>query len=76
MDERTNTGEIVGNIKNVDQNNINIDEKLYKNVLVSYVGYVTPIALKLLYPIIINANGYIEESNGNKYLTLVPTDES
>ena len=23
-----------------------------------------------------NANGYSEESNGNKYLTLVPTDKS
>ena len=50
MDERTNTGEIVGNIKNVDQNNINIDEKLYKNVLVSYVGYVTPNSFKAFVP--------------------------
>ena len=26
--------------------------------------------------IINKTNGYIKESNGNKYLTLVPTDES
>ena len=32
--------------------------------------------LKPLYPNINNANGYIQESNGNKYLTLVPLDES
>ena len=36
----------------------------------------TPNSVKLLYLIINNANGYIEESNVNKSLTLVPTDES
>ena len=29
-----------------------------------------------LYFIINKINGYTEKSNGNKYLTLVPTDES
>ena len=31
--------------------------------------------LKPLYPSINNANRYIQESNGNKYLTLAPPDE-
>ena len=35
----------------------------------------TPISVKPLYLIIIdNANEYVEETNGNKYLTLIPTD--
>ena len=29
------------NIKNFDSNNIKIDEKLYKNILIYYIGYVT-----------------------------------
>ena len=29
-----------------------------------------------LYPIINKLNGYVEQINGNKYLTLVPVDES
>ena len=29
------------NIKNHDPNNINIDEKSYKNILIYYTGYVT-----------------------------------
>ena len=33
--------------------------------------------MQILYTLIINKiNGYIEEGNGNKYLTLVPTNES
>ena len=35
-----------------------------------------PNSVKLLYPMINNAKGYIKKSNGNKYLTLVRTDES
>ena len=60
------------NIKNFDQNNIEI---LNKNI-VFYIGYATPNSIKPLYLIINNANGYSEESNGNKYLTLLHTRES
>ena len=35
-----------------------------------------PNSVKLLYIIIANAIEYIEQHNGNKYLTLVDTDES
>ena len=72
------------NIKNLDPNKIKIHEKSYKNILIYYIGYAT---IKNLRCIKINSvnhlclithkiNGYIEESNGNKYLTLVPTAES
>ena len=29
------------NIKNFDPNNVNIDKKSYKNILIYYIGYVT-----------------------------------
>ena len=72
------------NIKNFDPNNIKIDEKSYKNILIYYIGYVTIKDSKYikinsvnpLYLIFNKVNGYFEEINGNKYLTLVPTNES
>ena len=64
------------NMKIFDPNKFKIDGKSYKNILIYYVGYVTPNSVKLLYLIINKINGYIEESNGNKYLTLLPADAS
>ena len=72
------------NIKTFNRNNIKIDEKSYKNILIYYIGYVTIKDLKHLkfnsvnplYLIFSKVNRYFEESNGNKYLTLVPTNES
>ena len=71
------------NIKNVDPNNIKINEKLYKNILIYYIGYVTKDSkyvkinsVNPLYLIFSKVNGYFEEINKNKYLTLVPTNES
>ena len=64
-------------------NNIKIDEKSYKNILIYYIGYVTikdskyiKINVNPLYLIFDKVNGYFEEINGNKYLTIVPTNES
>ena len=70
------------NIKNLDPSKIKIDELSYKNILSYYIGYVTVKDLSyrtvnsenLLYLIINKINGYTEESNGNKCLTLVPID--
>ena len=65
-----------------DVNNIKIDEKPYKNILIYYIGYgTTKKYLKIysvnpLHLIFNKMNGYFEEINGNRYLTLVPTDES
>ena len=73
--------DIIG-IKDFDPNSIKIDEKSYKNILIYYIGYVTiKKDLKIynvnhLYLIFGEFNGYFEEINGNKYLTLVPTNES
>ena len=69
-------------IENVDVNNIKIDEKPYKNILICYIGYamikkdLRIYSVNLSYLIFTNLNGYFEEINGNKYLMLVPTNES
>ena len=71
----------ITNIENFDRNNIKIDENSYKNILIYYIGYVTIkeyvkiCSVNPLYLIFRYVNGYFE-INGNKYLTLVPTNES
>ena len=72
------------NIKCLDQNKIKIDEKSYRNVLIYHIGcgvvkdpsYARTNSVNPLYLIIDKLDGYIEENYGNKYLTLVLTDES
>ena len=71
------------NTNNFDPNNIKIDEKSYKNILIYCIGYVTIKDLKYVkinsvnpLCIIFNkVNGYFEDINESKYLTLVPTNE-
>ena len=70
-------------IKNFDPNNIRIDEKSYKNILIYYIGYVKIKDLKYIKIYSVNSlcfilkkvNGYFEEINGSKSLALVPTSE-
>ena len=72
----------VFNIKNFDLNNIKTDEKLYKNILIYYIGYVTIKDSKYvningvnpLYLIFSKVNGYSEEINKNKYSALILTN--
>ena len=72
------------NIKKFDPKKIKIDEKSYKNIFIYYSRYVTIKDSKYvkinvvnpLYLIMNKVNGYFEEINENKYLTLVPTNES
>ena len=72
------------NVKNFDSNNIEIDEKSYKHVLIYYIAFVTMKDLKYLktssvnplYRLFSKVNGYFEEVNGNTYLTLVANNES
>ena len=70
------------NIENFEPYNIKIDEKLYRNILTYYIGYVTiKNDLKIysanpFYLIFRYLKGYFEEINGNRYLTLVPTNRS
>ena len=68
--------------QNFDSNKTKIDEKSYKNILIYYTGYVTIKDLKYVKINSINilylskVNRYFEKLNKNKYLTLVPTNES
>ena len=70
------------NIENFDPNNIEINEKSYKNILIYYIRYVTikeyvkTYSVNPLYLIFRWVNGYFKEINGNKYLTLIPFNES
>lgn len=65
------------NINGFNPKNIKWDKKPYKNILIYYcTGCETPDDLKLLYVNLNKADGYIEDSNGNKYLTSFPADES
>ena len=72
------------NIKNFDPINIKIDDESYKNILIYYIGYVTTKDLKYLKTNSVNpfyltfskVNGYFAEVDKNKYLMLVPTNES
>ena len=62
------------NIKNFDPNNIEIDEKSYKSILIYYIPYVTIKDAKCitinsvnpLYLTFSKVSGYFEEINGNK----------
>ena len=72
------------NITSFDLNNIKLDEKSYKSILIYYIGYATIKDSKYvkiysenpLNLIFSKVNGYLEEINQNKYLTLVPSNES
>ena len=72
------------NIKEFDPNNIKLDEKSYKNILIYYSPYVTIKdskyvkinSVNTLYPMFNRTSGYFEEINGNNNLMLVPTNES
>ena len=75
--------DVIINIKDFDPNNIEIDEKSNKNILLYYIAYVTIKDSKYvkinnvnpLYPMFNKLSGYFEEINGNKYLMPVPTNE-
>ena len=72
------------NIKNVDPNNVKIDGKSYKNIVIYYFRYVTIKdseyvkinSVNPLYLIFNKVNGYFEEINKSKSLTLVSTNQS
>ena len=72
------------NIKNFDTNGIKTDENSSRNKLICYIGYVTmkyseyvkTNSVSPLYLILKKVNGYFNKIDQNKYLTLVPTNES
>ena len=63
---------------NFDTNNIKIDERSYKIILIYYIGYVMMKdsksikinSVNILYLIFSKVNGYFEYINKNKYLML------
>ena len=65
-------------------NDIKIAGKTHKDILISYIGYeaikdskyVKIYSVNHLYLIFKKVNGYFEEVNKSKYLTLVSTNES
>ena len=70
------------NIKNFDANNVKIDEKSYKNILIYYTildvwrSKIQNNSVNPLHLIFKKVTEYFEDVNENKYLTLVPTNES
>ena len=72
------------NIKKLDSDNIKIDEKSNKNILIYYIGYmmienskyIKIDSVNPLHHIFSKVNWHFEGNNGNKYLTEVPTNES
>ena len=71
-------------IKDFDPNNIKVDEKSYKNIIIYYIACVTIEdskyekinSVNYLSLMFNKVNRYLEEINGNKYFTLVPANES
>ena len=63
---------------NFDTNNIKIDERSYRIILIYYIGYVMMKdsksikinSVNILYLIFSKVNGYFEYINKNKYLML------
>ena len=70
--------------RNLIQIILNQIKKSYKNIFIYYIAYVTIKDSKYVkvnsvnpfYIMFNGINGYFEEINGNKYLTLVSTNES
>ena len=73
------------NLKNFDPNLLKIDKKSYKKIGIYNIGYITIKKIdeyESIYSVnpfhlqVNQANGYIEEKNGNKYLIFDTTDEN
>ena len=73
------------NLKKFEPNLLKIDGKLYKNIGIYNIGYITikkindyenTYGVNPLYLIIAHASGYIEEKGVNKYLVFNSTDEN
>ena len=73
------------NIKDFDPILIKIDKKSFKNISIYHIRYITIKSISdceninsvnPLYLMIGNVDGYIEENNGNKYLTFASTEKN
>ena len=73
------------NIENLDSNLLKMVKKLYKNIDIYYIGYITTKkideyenihSVNPLYLIIVEVDGLIQEENGSKYLVFDTTDKN
>ena len=72
------------NVKNFDSNLLKIDTKSYKNINIYYIRYITIkdtdyVNINIVNPLYLifdKVDGYIEESNGCKYLIFASTDQT
>ena len=72
------------NIEDFNPNLLKIDRKSYKNIDIYYIGYITVKdsyyvkinSVNPLYLIISEADGYIKEKNGSKYLVFDSANEN
>ena len=73
------------NIKNFDSSFLKTDKKSYKNINIYYIRYITIKSIgdyenihsvNPFYLIIGEADGYIEENNGNEYLIFASTSKN
>ena len=73
------------NIRNFNGNLLKIDKKLYKNIDICYIGYITKKkdskyvnihSVNLLYFIVDKLDGFIEEKEGKRYLSFAFTDNN
>ena len=73
------------NIKDFDPRLIKIDKKSYKKIGIYHIGYITIKSISDCenincvnppYLMTSEVDGYIEENNGNKYLTFVSADKN
>ena len=67
---------ILMDINDFNPKNIKVDTKLYKDVLVFYVGYEKLNGAEPLYINFDKINGYIEGNNRSKYLTVILVEEN
>ena len=73
------------NLKNFDPSLLNLNKKLSMDISIYYIEYITTksiidyeniTSVNPLYLIINDIYGYIEESNGNKYLSFASADKN
>ena len=73
------------NIKDSDPGLIKINKKSFKNIGIHHIGYITIKSISdceninnvnPLYLMIGEVDGYVEENNGNKYLTFASTEKN
>ena len=66
----------MANIRNLDSGKIKVCEKSYKNILIYHITYKTKNSVERSCLVINKKNRHLGESQGNKYLALVPADKS